>query len=1175
MDDRTALDAVRSSNHSIESRIQHQGLSFLHSRVVDPLMQGIQASQDHEDPWEKTHETSEPPQFMPPPCYSGIETMRYYATRSQQDICLGDYLWKLFTESELPCQSSERGAVRCPIQMKNHLIRFSHGSARITVRMEDNEQEDEDDTVPPGLSPSDIRMWTACTQCRRRTIESSMSKETYQYSFAKYLEQIFYNPWFIPLTVSLCASCQDKFAPAEKKGLLLSRRPTETGITGLGRGRGRGRRGWEPSDVANILNQLGVNMEHRSSVVRCFQIQNKVFSFHYEPVALYQISLPPRIYSMGGQALHWTVVYQLQADFLRKLTERFWSDTKEHVSRVRKEMVRSLGSPPMMTSMTSMAVAIVAPANPSSKDQQRAVRETCDSFLKRLLEEESKSVQTLQVMDDEVQALEEGYLEEVRRKWDQSGATIRKPKHPTSATSLLRSVRETMHEKLAAVEREIRAWQRALEQRFPAASAAAESSGVDGRSLTEFMPCDLRPVRILPGGLEPTRLISFAISSKEVRDLLYLLEEVYETCREHTGGGGGDMADKMKRLWRDGNYPTVLSHQSPDGLELSEAKLVDDEHIQYRYVRYYASPEVRFRYALDMTKSTGSLAVGSSGNQPGSQPLMVEREILVTIYHAHSFHLLRTFFKIPFQSFVQSLSHCNSWTPTGGKSATRFFQSSDGRFVVKQMGLRRKRWWTGAGKKDDGTAAGGEEASTTTTTQGGTNTKGDDDDLVSNEEERKMILNVTPKYLAYLMDRVCGRGVESDGIPSLLVKVFGIYQVTYAGPAEEDVPGEKKLPALPTRSPSTPVHGKPSPTTVAADTHMELDMNLLVSEHLFHGRSVSMKFDLKGVRSRTVDTDPSAFRASSNTNEDRETTTLWDGNWLQSMHGRHKITTGDPKTEESSAGARGDGSALYLHPHARYLLQQALENDTDFFLGANIIDYSLLVGVDDANGQLVMGIVDFFCEYNLWKRLENTGKTTYKMLEQKVKALTAAAVADATHAAPAGTSTSGGSGVGGGGGGGSPTTEILSRPESESMRPKFYDLVTAAKKPGQTKLKPSVSVKALPPAPDRKPIATSMSLAPRATSTKVSFAPPSAAVVAIPLTHSSNHNNHAHPEVESSVTVQPPDKYRSRFLDAMHDYFVMVPDTFTDDSKWAHGQKKGHHQQEGSASEKRKLPSVL
>ncbi|XP_034244231.1 1-phosphatidylinositol 3-phosphate 5-kinase isoform X2 [Thrips palmi] len=119
--------------------------------------------------------------------------------------------------------------------------------------------------------------------------------------------------------------------------------------------------------------------------------------------------------------------------------------------------------------------------------------------------------------------------------------------------------------------------------------------------------------------------------------------------------------------------------------------------------------------------------------------------------------------------------------------------------------------------------------------------------------------------------------------------------------------------------------------------------NLLIMENLFYGREVSHKFDLKGsIRNRLVN--PGS--------EPREEVVLLDENLL-------KITRDMP---------------LYVLPHAKSVLTQAIKRDTEFLTSQSVMDYSLLVGLDQSRKELVVGIIDYIRSFTWDKRLENVFK---------------------------------------------------------------------------------------------------------------------------------------------------------------------------------------------------------
>ncbi|CAE6401259.1 unnamed protein product [Rhizoctonia solani] len=120
-------------------------------------------------------------------------------------------------------------------------------------------------------------------------------------------------------------------------------------------------------------------------------------------------------------------------------------------------------------------------------------------------------------------------------------------------------------------------------------------------------------------------------------------------------------------------------------------------------------------------------------------------------------------------------------------------------------------------------------------------------------------------------------------------------------------------------------------------------MNLLVMENLLYDRKFAHVYDLKGLtRGRNVQ------------KTGRENEVLLDENLVQA-------SLAEP---------------YYLREHAKRILRTAIWNDTQFLADANVMDYSMVVGVDNIKNELVIGIVDFIRTYTWDKKIENLMKET-------------------------------------------------------------------------------------------------------------------------------------------------------------------------------------------------------
>ncbi|KAL4290601.1 hypothetical protein GQ457_14G007610 [Hibiscus cannabinus] len=122
----------------------------------------------------------------------------------------------------------------------------------------------------------------------------------------------------------------------------------------------------------------------------------------------------------------------------------------------------------------------------------------------------------------------------------------------------------------------------------------------------------------------------------------------------------------------------------------------------------------------------------------------------------------------------------------------------------------------------------------------------------------------------------------------------------------------------------------------------EAKMDVLVMENIMFGRNITRQYDLKGSRSRYVP-------QSSGSNK-----VLLDQNLIESMR----------------------TSPIFVSSKAKRLLERAIWNDTAFLAASDVMDYSLLVGVDEEKHELVVGIIDYMRQYTWDKHLETWVKAS-------------------------------------------------------------------------------------------------------------------------------------------------------------------------------------------------------
>uniref|UniRef100_A0A7N0VHV3 1-phosphatidylinositol-3-phosphate 5-kinase n=1 Tax=Kalanchoe fedtschenkoi TaxID=63787 RepID=A0A7N0VHV3_KALFE len=123
----------------------------------------------------------------------------------------------------------------------------------------------------------------------------------------------------------------------------------------------------------------------------------------------------------------------------------------------------------------------------------------------------------------------------------------------------------------------------------------------------------------------------------------------------------------------------------------------------------------------------------------------------------------------------------------------------------------------------------------------------------------------------------------------------------------------------------------------------ERKVDLIVMENLFYDRNISMIYDLKG-----------SARSRYNADTTGANKVLLDMNLQETLR----------------------TSPIFVGSKAKRSLERAVWNDTSFLASVDVMDYSLLVGVDDERKELVIGIIDFMRQYTWDKHLETWVKAS-------------------------------------------------------------------------------------------------------------------------------------------------------------------------------------------------------
>ncbi|KAG7352080.1 thermosome subunit [Nitzschia inconspicua] len=266
------------------------------------------------------------------------------------------------------------------------------------------------------------------------------------------------------------------------------------------------------------------------------------------------------------------------------------------------------------------------------------------------------------------------------------------------------------------------------------------------------------------------------------------------------------------------------------------------------------------------------------------------------------------------RAYVLSLSSAYDWAASGGKSGASFARTQDDRFVIKCI----------------------------------------------SRTELQMFLDCAPAYFEYLSKAFF------HGLPTVLCKIVGVYQIGY----------------------HNRVTGKRSMEQVA------------VMQNIFYNKNITKTFDLKGsLRGRFAAQINRNYEDHSGSQQDisyngglresqrkRMSDAGLDGEGDDGPSDRDDGTSGrvaNRGDKKKGAGTLLDGDFLEftmgrpmpMHDRAKAVFHMSILNDTLFLSIINVLDYSILVGIDEEKMELVVGIIDFMRQYDILKQMERVGKS--------------------------------------------------------------------------------------------------------------------------------------------------------------------------------------------------------
>ena len=391
--------------------------------------------------------------------------------------------------------------------------------------------------------------------------------------------------------------------------------------------------------------------------------------------------------------------------------------------------------------------------------------------------------------------------------------------------------------------------------------------------------------------------------------------------------------------------------------------------------------------ALDVLQSPVHVNVMTRFVDTGNSTLQNAKELSATYtinsYWVSQFHALREVYLGSQRAFVESLANSSKWDTSGGKSKARFWRTSDQRFVLKSVSKTEFAMFVDAAsgyfchmaqalqsmheraRRVRSTAGGAKEAKSATFKAAAALGRGNVFDMHAGNSSSAALAATTPTQIAkasaasggalfwpwamnddqvskLTKERMSHQGAQGKlrgsvptswriaaaGHPgSLLVKVFGVFRIEVV----DDVTKTKYL------------------------------RYFLVMENLWHGVHVhrNMRFDIKG-----------KTRAQAASKDDDATSKQHEGDKIASGAAALTVSAKSKVLLDDDFFAFTGGGPLLLPAEAHQAISDALSNDTQYLAESNIVDYSLLVGVDPERHIIVVGIIDYLRQFDLVKQVE-------------------------------------------------------------------------------------------------------------------------------------------------------------------------------------------------------------
>ncbi|KAK4877008.1 hypothetical protein RN001_009514 [Aquatica leii] len=771
-------------------------------------------------------------------CVKMVVYMEFYGVN---DIPLGCFLERYCFRSAYKCASKT-----CDTLMLKHIRRFVHNGGCLSLFLNSFENEFEEDGIV---------MWSWCSKCHKVSPVVPMSRDTWSFSFAKYLELRFYGGIYSRRGNAGCSHSlhHDHFQYFGYKNLVASFKYSPIQL-------------WEislPPPLISIIydvshEQTELIDEIRTLALKGHEIYNMIsdklatlstdegFITLKQILAKEQTFFKQRIEEVQLKLTSPTIEYK-EADFneenINKMQAALWriDDAIVRIKRLITESVEQWNS----------RLAEAAKKRDSDKKKEKTVSVDSDSpdvveAQPLLFQFDSKPETTgsSSLSTKKIKSLDQG---------DDGGSTSSSPKvHHRSQSDGTTMLQTIQYDDFPDSKKEVdkKTVKTILSQLLPSSATVTPMQHPFNQQEHYTLPTGVS-VPIVVYETEPSSIVAYALNSYDYKRSL---DEIAGRKPQSAEQSPSPVHKRKSQSDKDPNENDSSSNRILSFLRNKDSKT----DLSYM-ASNGASPETN--QAEEPNSHVEKVEDNKKGKVTHVEVQFSDHNsnFFCRVYYAERFSWLRNVFVCDGEeAYIRSLARCVQWNAQGGKSGSTFCKTKDDRFVLKELP----------------------------------------------KSEIQLFLDSAQNYFDYMHRCFVSRQ------PTLLGKIVGIYQIIFRN----------------------------------GSTNATLRTNLLVMENLFYNRRVTHKFDLKGsMRNRLVNPD----------NQDGEIVLL-DENLL-------KMTCETP---------------LYILPHSKAVLTAAIHNDTEFLSEQSVMDYSLLVGLDSDNKELVLGIIDYIRTFTWDKKLETIVKKT-------------------------------------------------------------------------------------------------------------------------------------------------------------------------------------------------------